>query len=101
MQDLKAVRGAGANQITERPTDAKKVGGAKSDSGIFVKASGRIVNFWTNRINAIRHTPGCLEHYHGNDKKPRWIYANEINVNKEGARRKFLNLKFYSKCIFV
>ena len=55
--DPKAATSAGANQITERPTDAKKWEEFKSYSDILVRTSGRIVNFWTNRIDVFRHTP--------------------------------------------
>ena len=54
---LKAATSARANQITEWPTDAKNWEEFKSYSDILVRTSGRIVNFWTNRIDAFRHTP--------------------------------------------
>ena len=55
--DLKGATSARANQITERLTDAKKWEEFKWYSDILVRTSGRIVNFWTNRIDAFRHTP--------------------------------------------
>ena len=98
--DPKTATSAGANQITEWPTDTKKWEELRSYSNILVSTLGRIVNFWTNRINAIEHTPTVTIE----TKQKHAGFMQIIHVlaacKQKRLGRKFVNLKIYSKCIF-
>ena len=76
---LEPVRGAGANQITERQEDAKKVGGAITESGTFVTVEGPREPIKSTRLDTPLDV--CTVSM-VTELIPRWIYANELSVNK-------------------